>query len=73
VVPQIRLQHAIAGWKAAKTAEDRDFKHALCVLILLKGQLRGISETAQECGAATSQAPAPSRSKVVTIPLAQRM
>ena len=35
-----RVQQAIAAWKAADTAEDRDFKHALCLLMLLKGQLR---------------------------------
>jgi hypothetical protein len=35
-----RARRVIKGWRAAKTAADRDFKHALCVLILLKGQLR---------------------------------
>ena len=35
-----RARRVIADWRAANTSTDRDFKHALCVLILLKGQLR---------------------------------
>ncbi len=35
-----RARRVIAGWRAANTAADRDFKNALCILILLKGQLR---------------------------------
>jgi hypothetical protein len=35
-----RVEREIAAWRAANTAEDRDFKHALCVLMLLKGQIR---------------------------------
>lgn len=35
-----RVKRVIAAWRAATTVQDRDFKHALCVLILLKGQLR---------------------------------
>jgi hypothetical protein len=35
-----RARRVIEGWRAANTAADRDFKHALCVLILLRGQLR---------------------------------
>ena len=35
-----RTHLVIAGWRVAKTAADRDFKNALCVLIVLKGQLR---------------------------------
>ena len=35
-----RVKRAIAGWRAASTASDRDFKHALCMLMLLRGQLR---------------------------------
>ncbi len=37
---RIRARRVIAAWRAANTAVDRDFKRALCVLILLKGQLR---------------------------------
>lgn len=37
---RMRTHRAIARWRAANTTTDRDFKHALCVLILLKGQLR---------------------------------
>ena len=36
-----RIERAVGGWLAAKTAADRDFKHALCMLMLLKGKLRG--------------------------------
>lgn len=35
-----RVKRGIAGWRKATTRADRDFKHALCVLILLGGQLR---------------------------------
>lgn len=35
-----RVERVIATWRAARTAADRDFKHALCILILLNGQLR---------------------------------
>lgn len=35
-----RVQRVISAWSAAKTPADRDFKHALCILILIKGQLR---------------------------------
>jgi hypothetical protein len=36
----VRVEREIAEWRAAKTPADRDFKHALCVLMLLKGQMR---------------------------------
>lgn len=36
----LRVKRVIAAWRAAASPADRDFKHALCVLILLKGQLR---------------------------------
>jgi hypothetical protein len=35
-----RARQVIAAWRTAHSATDRDFKHALCVLLLLKGQLR---------------------------------
>lgn len=35
-----RVKDAIALWRAARSQTDRDFKHALSILILLKGQLR---------------------------------
>jgi hypothetical protein len=35
-----RTHLVIAGWRAANTPVDRDFKKALCILIVLKGQLR---------------------------------
>jgi hypothetical protein len=35
-----RVRRVIAAWRAANTAADRDFKQALCVLMLLRGQLR---------------------------------
>ena len=35
-----RIASVIDAWRAAASAPDRDFKHALCVLILLRGQLR---------------------------------
>jgi hypothetical protein len=35
-----RVKRAIAEWRAATTAQDKDFKHALCLLMLLKGKLR---------------------------------
>jgi len=34
-----RVTRVIGAWRAANTASDRDFKHALCILILIKGQL----------------------------------
>lgn len=35
-----RARRMIAEWRAASTPADRDFKNALCLLILLKGQVR---------------------------------
>jgi hypothetical protein len=35
-----RVGDAIADWRGANTAADKDFKHALCMLMLLKGHLR---------------------------------
>jgi uncharacterized protein (UPF0332 family) len=35
-----RVEEAIAQWCAASTPVDRDFKHALCMLMLLGGRLR---------------------------------
>lgn len=37
---RVRVERAIAAGRAANTVADRDFKHALCVLLVLKGQLR---------------------------------
>jgi hypothetical protein len=36
----VRLRRVIADWRSANAPTDRDFKHALCLLMLLKGQLR---------------------------------
>jgi hypothetical protein len=36
----LKAAAAVAGWRAATTEEDRDFKRALSVLMLLKGELR---------------------------------
>lgn len=36
----MRVRRVIAGWRAAKTPRDRDFKQALSLLILLNGKLR---------------------------------
>ncbi|HWK45290.1 MAG TPA: hypothetical protein VNT30_11250 [Stellaceae bacterium] len=35
-----RVGRVIENWRAATTPADRDMKHALCVLMLMKGQLR---------------------------------
>jgi hypothetical protein len=35
-----RIRRVIKDWRGAKTPADKDFKHALCLLMLLKGQLR---------------------------------
>ncbi len=35
-----RIQRCIDAWRTARGDADRDFKHALCILMLLKGQLR---------------------------------
>ncbi|OYW35816.1 MAG: hypothetical protein B7Z42_13725 [Brevundimonas sp. 12-68-7] len=35
-----RVERAISDWSTARTAADRDFKHALCLLLVLKGKLR---------------------------------
>jgi hypothetical protein len=37
---RVRVKRVIAAWRAATTADDRDFKHAVCILFVLKGQLR---------------------------------
>jgi hypothetical protein len=35
------VETAVAEWQAARTNPDRDFKAALCLLMLLKGELKG--------------------------------
>lgn len=35
-----RVRRAIADWRSANATSDRDFKHALCILLVLRGQLR---------------------------------
>lgn len=35
-----RVRRVIRAWRSARTPADRDTKHALCVLTLMKGQLR---------------------------------
>lgn len=40
---RLRVRRIIKNWRAATTAADRDFKHALCLLILMKGKLRSDS------------------------------
>jgi hypothetical protein len=35
-----RVEGAIADWKNATNRADKDFKHALCILLLLEGKLR---------------------------------
>ncbi len=35
-----RVKRVIVAWRAANSPSDSDFKHAICILILLKGQLR---------------------------------
>jgi hypothetical protein len=35
-----RVTSAVGTWRAARTPADRDFKHAFCMLMLLKGKLR---------------------------------
>jgi hypothetical protein len=35
-----RVAHVIADWRSADSQADQDFKTALCMLMLLKGQLR---------------------------------
>ena len=37
---RLRVRRVISRWRAASTPADRDFKRALSILILLKGQLR---------------------------------
>jgi hypothetical protein len=36
----VRVQLAIQVWEAANRPQDRDFKHALSMLMILKGKLR---------------------------------
>ena len=36
----LRVRRAIRGWREAKAASDKDMKKAICLLIVLKGQLR---------------------------------
>jgi hypothetical protein len=36
----LSVMQAIGEWRNAQTVDDRDFKHSLCMLMLLKGQLR---------------------------------
>ena len=35
-----RVRTAVQAWRDASSPTDRDFKHALCLLMLLKGRLR---------------------------------
>ncbi len=35
-----RVKRAIGRWRGATSPQDKDFKHALCMLMLLKGKLR---------------------------------
>jgi hypothetical protein len=35
-----RVERAIDEWCGAKTPADKDFKHALCMLVVLKGSSR---------------------------------
>lgn len=35
-----RVRRAIAAWRAATSLPDKDFKDAVCILMVLKGQLR---------------------------------
>jgi hypothetical protein len=35
-----RVLRVTAAWQAANSPSDKDFKHALCLLMALKGQLR---------------------------------
>jgi hypothetical protein len=37
---RLRVRRVIAEWRAANSAEDRDMKHAICIFVLLRGQLR---------------------------------
>ena len=37
---RLRVQGAIDDWRQSRSDDDKDFKHVLCVLMLLKGQLR---------------------------------
>lgn len=37
---RVRVERAIADWRRATSAGEKDFKHALCMLMLLNGQLR---------------------------------
>lgn len=39
-VLRLRVRRAIRLWREANTSTDRDFKHALAILMFLKGQLR---------------------------------
>jgi len=40
ILLRVRVRRAIKSWRAARTQADRDFKDALSILLLLKGQLR---------------------------------
>ncbi|WP_376866063.1 hypothetical protein [Brevundimonas staleyi] len=35
-----RVRGAIAGWSGSATRDDRDFKHAICLLVVFKGKLK---------------------------------
>jgi hypothetical protein len=37
---RLRVRRVIRNWRAARSPQDRDFKRALAILILLKGKLR---------------------------------
>lgn len=37
---EARVRRVVRRWRKATSASDRDFKHAVCALILLKGSLR---------------------------------
>ena len=35
-----QIRRAMEAWRAANSSSDNDFKHALCLLMILRGQLR---------------------------------
>jgi len=39
-LPRLRVERAIEEWRHSRSDSDRDFKHALCMLMLLKRRLR---------------------------------
>jgi hypothetical protein len=66
------VTRVIAAWRAATAVGDRDFKHAICILIVLKGQLRPESQLQPNMVVRTGSVPLPTEPYLHDEPLPGR-